>query len=219
VFVALSFISFRFDRLALAALSVSALWRVGQSGASVVNDVSKWHGPLDTSDIVRNICMAGVWFYFWFFMFLTLRQLYAIPVVERSILREGASTGRFAGATFLQAFCIPPNIRNSTRRVRTVLFTYLANLMSFGPAAFFLISGPLLYVLFWAGVGPLFLGAYDTTRDSTNELKFFSTLTSNIAAFAVALLFVFLLMMTFHLVGTRSLRMARRYMRVAGAGR
>ncbi len=33
--------------------------------------------------------------------------------------------------------------------------------------------------------------------------------------FAVVLLFVFLLMMTFHLVGTRSLRMARRYMRVS----
>jgi hypothetical protein len=217
VFVALSLISFQFDRFSLAA----SVYLAGRSSFQLVKNTisaaAKWHGTFDTtlSPIVSNGWGMIFYGYLWAVVFLTLRQLYTLSTTERIILREGATSARFARASFLHAFGIPSNIRNATRRVRTALFAYLANVVGFGPVALFLFSVPLIFLLFYVAAGPFITGAYDPARNPIAANAPFSIVLYHVVLVALMLLALFLLIATFRVAGNAGLRMSRRFMRVS----
>jgi hypothetical protein len=209
VFATLSLISFQLDRLARAAFSLLALWYIVRPVSKLVNDSLKWQGGLDENlgSIVSDVWLIGVLALFAPVVVLTVSQMYALSAHERSILREGGTETRLFGSTFLHAFGIPPNIKNSTRRVRTALLAFLSNLIGFGPPFFLLNAGGAIFLLviaaapaFWAPVASSF---------------FFPNLIYSIRWFALMLFFLVLIVIVFRLVGNVSRRMSRRFMRVS----
>jgi hypothetical protein len=217
VFVALSLISFQLDRFVLAALPFLLLYAGVAYVTPFVHESLKWEGAIDQSlsPIISDAWSTGVEAYVWLFAFLSLRQMLSTSAPERNILREGATSVRFSGSTLLHVFGIPPNIRNSARRVRTALLAYLANLIGTGPVFLFFLAGFLIFSLFWAAAGPSLLGWYDPTRNPIAEAAFFTYLIGNIVTFALVLLSVFLMIAVFRVVGNAGLRMSRRFMRVS----
>jgi hypothetical protein len=112
-------------------------------------------------ELCKTVWTTSASVYFWLFVLLTLHQVYSTSAPERNILREGATNIRFSGSNLLQVFGIPSNIRNSARRVRTALLSYVANLIGIGPVVLFFLAGGLLFLLFWTAAGPFFMGWYD----------------------------------------------------------
>lgn len=209
VFATLSLISFQFDRLALAAFYLLSLWFTVRPVTKLVNDSLKWQGALDASltSIVGDIWLIGVLASFAPVIVLTVFQLYAMSAHERSILREGGTEARLSGSTFLHAFGIPPNIRNSARRVRTALLAFVSNLIGFGPPLLFLCAGGAIF--------PLVLAAAPAFRVPVANSLFYPTLILSIKHFALLLLFLVTLVAVFRVVGNVSQRMSRRFMRVS----
>jgi hypothetical protein len=206
VFLALSLISFQFDRLALAALPLFGLVQTARIVSQLVNDGQKWKGGLDPSstvNIVGDVWIIGTAAYFWSFILLTIFQLYVMSAHERSILREGAAEARFSGSTFLHAFGVPPNIRNSARRARTALLAFLGNIVGFGPVMLFFLAGGFIFAMF---LDPLSIPA-------TNS--FLLNILVRIIAFSLAPLLLVMIVATFRVVGNVGLRTSRRFMRVS----
>jgi hypothetical protein len=174
-----------------------------------VNDSLKWQGAFDfsLSDIVNDVWGIGVIAYFIPIILMTVSELYAMSARERGILREGAAGARFCGSTFLHAFGIPPNIRNSARRVRTALLAFISNLIGFGPVMFFRCASGAICLLVFA-VAPSF-------RVPVGDSLFYPTLVFSIIMFVLLLSFLVLVVIVFRVVGNFSQRMSRRFMRVS----
>ena len=66
--------------------------------------------------------------------------------MEQTIVREGRAH-LFNIANFLRAFEIPMNIRNASRRIRTLIYAYVGNLIGLGPLIFCYLAGIFALVL------------------------------------------------------------------------
>ncbi len=226
LFLALSFISFRIDLFALASLSFLSLRGTMSLIEKASSEYHEWQtavpkiaggvqiAPAGPS-IVTDVWIQGVNIYFFFIVMSALYQYYATPEQEGYILREGAQSIRFSSSTLLQAFGIPPNIRNSARRIRTVLFAYLGNLVGVGLVALLLLAGPYMERLFWAAAGPYLWGWYNPGVTTDDKAAFVSFLSDNIESVTEILLLGALLAISFRFVGNRCLRISRRFLRVS----
>ena len=226
VFVALSFISFRIDLFALASLSFLLLLGTKSLIGKVSSDFHEWQTPVlkiaggvqiapAGPSIVSDVWMQGVNIYFVFILLSAFYQYYAMPAQEGYILREGAQNIRFSSSTLLQAFGIPPNIRNSARRIRTVLFAYLGNLVGVGLVVLLLSAGFLMERLFWAAAGPYLWGWYNPGVTMDDKAAFVAFLLNNIESVAEVLLLGALIAISFRFVGNRCLGISRRFLRVS----
>jgi len=217
IVVAVSFISFRLDLLAFAALAFVQGRALYAKSMVYASDFQQWQaGPAaDVRSLMDGLWAAAVDVYFLFVLGVMLRHYFTLSAPERDILREGAKNVRFAGTTFLQAFGIPPNIRNSARKIRTVLFAYMSNLVGAGPVLLFVLIGAIASQLFWALVGPYVMGWYDPARMPVAEVGFKSFLLFNVLDPVMWVLFYVFLFVSFSYLGTRCLNVSRRFLRVS----
>jgi hypothetical protein len=207
VFVTLSLVSFQIDRVTLTAFSLLGFWQTARTATVLVTDSLKWQGAFDGLEpIVEDVWLTGVFAYFGSFIFVTVFRLYVLSGHERSILREGGAGTRFSRSTILLAFGIPPNIRNSARRVRTALLAFLGNLIGFGPVISFVCAGGVVFLLFQVAARPF---VYPVAS------SFYSNLIFSIIMFSLVLLFLIMLVILFRVVGNAGRRMSRRFMRVS----
>jgi len=219
IFVALSFVSLRLDLFAFAAIACGIGWKLYVSSITFASEFRYWQTVPDAlgaqlTTVVDAFWSGAVAMYFLFVGGVTLRTYFTLSPRERDILREGASDVRFAGSTFLHAFGIPPNIVNSSRKIRTMLFAYMATLIGAGPVFLFLLVGSIASQVFWAHVGPYVTGWYDPARMPAAEVGFTFVL-YNLVHPLLLMLFWFLFIVSFVYVGNRCLNVSRRFLRVS----
>jgi hypothetical protein len=218
IFAALSFLSFQFDLFALAAVSYVQLRIYVFDFIFLFDDFRRWQAAPspDVTTLVDDAWTIFVSLYFFFFVYLiALYCYYTLPAPEKNILRESARNARFSGSTIQCAFGIPPNIRNSARRVRTLLFGYLGNLVAVAPVFLFMLTGLIAYQIFWGVVGPYLVGWYDPARMAVAAKGFVPFLIFNIVNPLLLGLFYFLLLMSFRYCGNLCLNVSRRFLRVS----
>jgi hypothetical protein len=218
IFAALSFLSFRYDLFALAVMSYVQLRLFVYDVIFILDDFRRWQAApsADVTTLVGDAWTVGVELYFVCVVYLVaLRCYYTLPAQEKNILREGAVNARFSGSTLQYAFGIPPNIRNSARRVRTLLLGYLGNLVAVGPVFLFIMVGAVAAQLAWAIVSPYLLGWYDPARMPIAATAFVPFLIFNLVNPFLLGLFYFVLFVSFRYCGNRCLDISRRFLRVS----
>ncbi|HWX84222.1 MAG TPA: hypothetical protein VNZ48_11555 [Xanthobacteraceae bacterium] len=218
IFAALSFLSFQFDLFALAAISYVQLRIYVFDFIFMFDDFRRWQAApsADVTTLVGDAWTLGVSLYFFCFVYLVaLHRYYTLSGQEKNILRESARNARFSDPTFLYAFGIPPNIRNSARRVRTLLLGYLGNLVAVGPVFLFIMIGAVAAQLFWAVVSPYLMGWYDPARMPVAATGFVPFLLFNLVNPLLLGLFYFVLFVSFRYCGNRCLDISRRFLRVS----
>jgi hypothetical protein len=203
LYATLSFISLRFNMLAyVAMLFFWAQFLIDRLSVINVIDVTS---PSTAVRWVSAIWMTGLSLYLLYLVIKALIIQRAMPQPEKDVVREGRAR-RFHISNFLLAFGIPMNIKNSSRQIRTTIYSYLGNLAAFVPILFLLLAGGLLYllalILFAIGVA-LWEGRYDVT------------LLTYLFALVVFGPLLYLLVIGFRIVGNRFLRASRRFLRVS----
>jgi hypothetical protein len=217
IFTALSFLSFQFDLFALAALLYLQLRGIGLDFMFISDDFRQWQAApsADVTTLFDDAWKAGITLYFVCFVYAALYCYYTLSGQEKQILRDSARRVRFSGTTLLQAFGIPPNIRNSSRRMRTVALGYLGNLVAVGPVFLFIMIGAVTSQLLWAIVSPYLLGWYDPARMPVATTAFVPFLIFNLVNPVLLGLFYFVLFVSFRYCGNRCLDISRRFLRVS----
>jgi hypothetical protein len=218
IFAALSFLSFQYDLFALAAMAYVQLRLVVFDSIFIFDDFRRWQAApsADVTTLVGDAWTMGVGLYLLCFVYLVaLHCYYTLRTQEKNILRESARNVRLSGSTLLYAFGIPPNIRNSARRVRTLLLGYLGNLVAVGPVFLFIMIGAVASQLFWAIVSPYLMGWYDPARMAIAATAFVPFLIFNLVNPLLLGLFYFLLFVSFRYCGNRCLDISRRFLRVS----
>lgn len=158
--------------------------------------------------VAVDFWILGVNLWLLYLIVRSLKIVRAMSPAEQTIVREGRAR-LFNVANFLRAFGIPMNIQNSSRRIRTLIYAYVGNLVGLGPLIFCYIAGGLLYALILLCIGPYFLwGSYETY----GALPMFL---ANIFIVSIVVLIPYSGFVTFRAVGGRSLRASRRYLRVS----
>jgi hypothetical protein len=218
IFAALSFLSFQYNLFALAAMSYVQLRLLVFDFIFIFDDVRRWQAApsADVTTLVGDAWTTGVELYFLCFVYLVaLHCYYMLPAQQKNILRESPRNVRFSSANLLYAFGIPPNLRNSTRRVRTLLLGYLGNLVAVGPVFLFMLIGLIAYQMFWGIVGPYLTGWYDPARMPVAATGFVPFLIFNLVNPLLLGLFYFVLFVSFRYCGNRCLDISRRFLRVS----
>jgi hypothetical protein len=218
LFVTVSFVSLRLNLLAYGALLL--LW-ADWLGYMLTSRIPTHLRELRASGepfslpnlgaegtLAGDFWILGVNLWMLYFVVRLLIVVRAMSPAERAIVREG-TTPLFRIANFLRAFGIPLNIQNSSRRIRTLIFAYVGNLVGLGPLIFFYVTGGLLYALIMVCIGPYFLWKmYDAQ-------PLLPMLLANIFIIAIVVALPYLALLLFRGAGRRGLRASRRYLRVS----
>ena len=218
LFVTISFVSLRLNLFAYGALLL--LWAdflVYMLTSRIPTHFREWRDSGESfsfaslgaeGTLAGDLWMLGVHLWILYFVVRLVIVVRAMPPAEQAIIREGTAPA-FRVANFLRAFGIPMNIQNSSRRIRTLIFAYVGNLVGFGPLVFFYMAGSLLYALVMVCIGPYFLWKmYDTQ-------PLVPMLLTNIFFIAIVVALPYLALLLFRAAGSRSLRASRRYLRVS----
>jgi hypothetical protein len=218
LFVTISFVSLRLNLFACGALLLLwADWLIYMLTSRIPTHFREWRASGESftlasfgaeGTLAGDFWMLGINLWLLYFVVRLLIVVRAMSPAEQAIIREGTSPA-FRVANFLRAFGIPMNIQNSSRRIRTLIFAYVGNLVGLGPLVFFYVAGGLLYALIMLCIGPFFLWKmYDAQ-------PLVPILLANIFVIAVVVPLPYLALLMFRAAGGRSLRASRRYLRVS----
>jgi hypothetical protein len=218
LFVTISFVALRFNLFSYAAiLLLWADWLVYMLAARIPTHLQEWRAVGERfslksfgteGTLAGDLWILGVNTWLLYLIVQALMIARAMSPAERMIVREGR-TRLFHVANFLRAFGIPTNIQNASRRIRTLIYAYIGNLVALGPLVFFYIVGGLLYAIVMICIGPYFLW---------NQYDIYPTiplLLMNIFLLTIVVAIPYLAFLAFRAVGGRSLRASRRYLRVS----
>ena len=216
--VTISFVSLRLNLFAYGALLLLwAEWLVHMLTSRLPTHFREWRASGESFSFASfgaegilavDFWMLGVNLWMLYFVVRLLIVVRAMPQAEQAIIREGTAPA-FRVANFLRAFGIPMNIQNSSRRIRTLIFSYVGNLIGLGPLVFFYVAGALLYALIMVCIGPYFLWRmYDAQ-------PLVPMLLANLFVIAIVVALPCLALLMFRAAGGRSLQASRRYLRVS----
>lgn len=211
LFAAISFVALRFNLFAYGALLfLWADWLLRILADRIPTHLREMLAVGDTTQLGFDLWLLGINLWFVWLVVSALKLVGAMPPVQQAIIREGRAH-LFHGANFFRAFGIPMNIQNTSRRIRTLIFAYIGNLVGLGPPVFwYLLGGYALTVICTVSIG---------LWNSYPEYPWIVLLLGTIIALIIAFLIIapipYLAMLAFRFVGGRSLRASRRYLRVS----
>jgi hypothetical protein len=224
LFVAISFVALRFNLFAYGAILF--LWidwlltilidRIPPSLREILAVHESFRfGPetTPTGDIwapAGNLWLLGINLWLLWLVVRALTLVRAMSPAEQAIIREGHAH-LFNVANFFRAFGTPMNIQNASRRIRTAIFAYLGNLVSWAPLVFCFLAGSFAFTLICIAL-LVFWNSYPAYPLAVLLLGVIVVL----VIMAIILVpFPYLAMLAFRVVGGRSLRASRRYLRVS----
>jgi hypothetical protein len=218
LFVTISFVSFRVNLLTYGALFLLWVdWLLYMLRSRIPTHLEERRAsgePFSFNSfgaegtLAGDFWILGVNLWILYFVVRLLVLVRAMSPAEQAIIREGTAPA-FRVANFLRAFGIPMNIQNSSRRIRTLIFAYVGNLVGLGPLIFYYVFGALLYALIMLCIGPYFLWKMYAAHPVVPMLLM------NIFLVAVVVAIPYLALLMFRAAGGRSLRASRRYLRVS----
>lgn len=221
LFVAISFVALRFNLFAYGAILF--LWadlmrlilvdRVPTHLREILADSERLsHANVEPERaLVIDFWILGVFLWILWLVVRALTLVRAMSPNEQAIVREGRARV-FHVANFLRAFGIPMNIQNASRRIRTLIYAYIGNLFGLGPPIFCYLVGAFALVLIC--ILPILLW-HSYAEYPWIVLVLGTILTVIIAVLIVVVPVPYLAMLVFRVVGGRSLRASRRYLRVS----
>jgi hypothetical protein len=216
LFVAISFVSLRFNLLAYGAiLLLWTDWLLGMLADRVPTHLRQVLATGESfsfasfgreSALAGDFWLLGVNLWLLWLVVRALKLVRAMSPVEQAIVREGRAH-LFHVANFFRAFGIPTNIQNTSRRIRTLIYAYIGNLVGLGPPIFLYLAGGFALALIC--FAPILLWNLDT------EYPLVAFLLGLILILIIVVPIPYLALLAFRVVGGRGLRASREYLRVS----
>ena len=216
LFVAISFVSLRFNLFVCGALlCLWADWLLTISTDRIpthLHELLANNGRFSTAStggeatLAIDFWLLGINLWLVYLIVRAVGMVRAMSPMEQTIVREGRAH-LFNIANFLRAFGIPMNIRNASRRIRTLIYAYVGNLIGWGPLVFCYLAG--IFALVLICLVPILLW------NSYPEYPLIVLLLGFVIVLIIVAPIPYLAMLAFRVVGGRSLRASRRYLRVS----
>jgi hypothetical protein len=225
VYATVSFISLRLTVAAYGAIGLLWAQSIGWLGERTWSHLqgwqlaptgSGWSAPTFQAEglVVMDLWAVAIYCCLIYLVVRSLKIHRAMSREERAIIRDGRAASVHV-SNLLQAFGIPMNIRNASRRARTAAYCYLGNLVGLFPPIALWVAGGLAYPLFMLAVGPYLVWDWynPATFALAEEPIFLSLLNAFLVVIIIAIAYA--LMMIFRVVGNLCIRRSRRFLRVS----
>jgi hypothetical protein len=226
IYATVSFISLRFNGYAYGALLLIWVQWITWFADRISFHFHEWQPSGGTGGymavlkaealFVQDLWLLGLELCLLYLIARSLKIHLAMSREERDIIREGWAAP-FHILNFLLAFGIPMNIRNSSRRVRTVMYSYLGNLVALFPPMALLTGGALICSLVMIALGPYLRWGWYNPDPEANAFarEPIFTLFFNIFLVLLSVPTVYLWVVAFRFAGNLCLRMSRRFLKVS----